>query len=113
MVVDDDLEVLKALDTMLRDTPVKAEYCGHPAAALSLLQKRKEDYDMVLTDYQMPSINGLELSAMVRRLNPQIHLVLMSGLDRSQFDWYLKNGMIDDFISKSELGSRLKDLMQD
>lgn len=112
VVVDDDLEVLKALDTMLRDTLVKAEYCGHPAAALSLLQKRKEDYDMVLTDYQMPSINGLELSAMVRRLNPQIHLVLMSGLDRSQFDWYLKNGMIDDFISKTELGSRLKELMQ-
>ena len=79
---------------------------------LSLLQKRKEDCDVILTDYQMPSINGLELSAMIRRLNPQIHLILMSGLDRSQFDWYLKNGMIDDFIPKTELGSRLPELLK-
>ena len=111
MVVDDDPKVLKALDSMLRDIPVKVEYCGHPAAALSLVQKQKNDYDMLLTDYQMPSMNGLELSAMIRRLNPQIRLVLMSGLDVSRFDWYLKNRMIDEFIPKTELGRRLKELV--
>lgn len=112
VVVDDDPKVLKALDTMLKAISVKAECYDHPAAVLSLLQKRKEDCDVILTDYQMPSINGLELSAMIRRLNPQIHLILMSGLDRSQFDWYLKNGMIDDFIPKTELGSRLPELLK-
>ncbi len=111
VVVDDDPKVLKALDSMLRDIPVKVEYCGHPAAALSLVQKRKNEYDMLLTDYQMPSMNGLELSAMIRRLNPQIRLVLMSGLDVSRFDWYLKNRMIDEFIPKTELGRRLKELV--
>lgn len=59
----------------------------------------------------MPSMNGLELSAMIRRLNPQIRLVLMSGLDVSRFDWYLKNRMIDEFIPKTELGRRLKELV--
>lgn len=111
VVVDDDPKVLKALDSMLRNIPVKVEYCGHPAAALSLVQKQKNDYDMLLTDYQMPSMNGLELSAMIRRLNPQIRLVLMSGLDVSRFDWYLKNRMIDEFIPKTELGRRLKKLV--
>lgn len=56
-------------------------------------------------------MNGLELSAMIRRLNPQIRLVLMSGLDVSRFDWYLKNRMIDEFIPKTELGRRLKELV--
>ncbi len=111
VVVDDDPKVLKALDAMLRGVSVKAECCSHPAAALALLQKRRNDYDMVLTDYQMPSVNGLELAAMVRRLNPQIRLVLMSGLDDSQFDWYLKNGMIDDFIPKTELYGRLREMV--
>ncbi len=48
---------------------------------------------------------------MIRRLNPQIRLVLMSGLDVSRFDWYLKNRMIDEFIPKTELGRRLKELV--
>lgn len=56
-------------------------------------------------------MNGLELSAMIRRLNPQIRLVLMSGLDVSRFDWYLKNRMIDEFIPKTELDRRLKELV--
>ncbi len=78
---------------------------------LSLLQKHKNEYDMILTDYQMPSVNGLELAAMVRRLNPQIYLVLMSGLEDFRFDWHLKNGIIDEFIPKTELWDKLRKLL--
>lgn len=113
IVVDDDRELLKALSAMLKESPIKAEYYDHPAAVLSLLQQGKDEVDMILTDYQMPSINGLELAAMVRRLNPQIHLVLMSGLDSGQFDWYLKNGMIDEFIPKTELAGRLMEMLEE
>ena len=112
IVVDDDRELLRALSAMLKDSSVKVECYDHPAAVLSLLQKGKENWDMILTDYQMPSVNGLELAAMVRRLNPQIHLVLMSGLDSGQFEWYLKNGMIDEFIPKTELAGRLAEILE-
>ena len=113
IVVDDDRELLKALSAMLEESSAKAECYDHPAAVLSLLQKKKDEYDMILTDYQMPSINGLELAAMVRRWNPQIYLILMSGLDSGQFDWYLKNRMIDEFIPKTELLGRLTEILED
>lgn len=111
LAVDDDPKVLKALEVMLKNSSVKAECCNHPAAVLSLLQKHKNEYDMILTDYQMPSVNGLELAAMVRRLNPQIYLVLMSGLEDFRFDWHLKNGIIDEFIPKTELWDKLRKLL--
>lgn len=112
IVVDDDKEVLKATETMLKAFSVKAEYYDHPAAVVSLLQKKKDYCDIILTDYQMPSINGLELAAMIRRLNSQIYLVLMSGLDSSQFEWYLENKVIDEFISKTDLSQNLMYLLK-
>ncbi len=112
IVVDDDREVLKAAEAMLKTFSVEVECYDHPAAVASLLQKKRDYCDIILTDYQMPSINGLELAAMVRRLNPQIYLVLMSGLDSSQFDWYLKNKVIDEFVPKTQLSRNLKDLLE-
>ena len=112
IVVDDDREVLKAAEAMLKTFSVEVECYDHPAAVASLLQKKRDYCDIILTDYQMPSINGLELAAMVRRLNPQIYLVLMSGLDSSQFDWYLKNKVIDEFVPKTRLSQNLKGLLE-
>ncbi len=48
-------------------------------------------------------MNGTELCGLVRKLNPQIRLVLMSGTEGPDFKWYLKNRFIDAFILKSDL----------
>lgn len=67
--------------------------------------------DILLTDYSMPSVNGLELAQMVRRLNPDIYVVLMSGSDNMEFEPYLKSGVIDRFIPKTELSGLLSRLL--
>lgn len=126
MVVDDDPALLKSLKAMVKSLSVPepeealpshsqkrihAEYYDHPAAVLSLLEQDKDCCDILLTDYSMPSLNGLELAQLVRRLNPHICLVLMSGSDNVQFDSYLKNGIIDGFIAKTELAEKLSGLL--
>ena len=96
---------------MLKSSSIDAEYYDHPAAVLSRIQNEKDYCDVILTDYAMPSVNGLELAEIVRRLNSQIRLILMSGSDSSQFDWYLKNAIIDDFLPKTEISEKLMDLI--
>ncbi len=107
IVVDDDTELLKALELRLKRQYRFVECCSHPAAVLAKLQNHKAYCDCILTDYDMPSMNGLEFAELVRKLDPEIRLILMSGAQQESFDWYLKNGIIDEFIVKSALAERL------
>lgn len=105
--MDDDTALLKSL----KAKGIPGEYYDHPAAALSRLQRDPDCCDMLLTDYSMPSINGLELAQMVRRLNPHIYLALMSGSDAIPFESSIANGAIDCFIAKTELSEKLSGLL--
>lgn len=107
IIVDDDTALLKSL----KAKGIPGEYYDHPAAALSRLQRDPDCCDMLLTDYSMPSINGLELAQMVRRLNPHIYLALMSGSDAIPFESSIANGAIDCFIAKTELSEKLSGLL--
>lgn len=111
IIVDDDTDMLRSVTAMLKadhsTQDIIVECHDHPAAVLSKLEKGNLDCDAVLTDYSMPSMNGLELCQIIRKQKPDIRLFLMSGVNDSQFDWYQKNQFLDAFILKSDLSKRL------
>lgn len=111
VIVDDDPEIRRALEIMLKSAPFKTECCDHPAVLLSKLQKNHNYCDVILTDYSMPSMNGLEMAEIIRKLNPSIRILLMSGSNNTNFDWYLENKFIDAFILKSDLAEKLKEFL--
>lgn len=113
VIVDDDPDILKSLSTLLKNQHFKTECYDHPAAVLSKIQNQKGYCDVILTDYSMPSMNGLEFAEIVRKLNPDIQLILMSGMEDSRFDWYLKNSFIDQFILKYDLADRLAEVLNE
>ena len=78
LVVDDDPLVAAATADMVDDL-------GHPVlTALSgaqALERIRENtsISLVITDYAMPSMNGLELATQLRRLKPDLPIVLVTG----------------------------------
>ena len=78
------------------------DFYGHPAALIDRIQKEPDAYDMVITAYRLPTMNGIELCEIIRRLNPGVRLVLMAKQGGADYEWYLNNGMIDRFILSSE-----------
>ena len=47
--------------------------------AWELIQKQVPD--IILTDINMPQLNGIQLARLVRETYPQVHLVFLTGYD--------------------------------
>lgn len=113
VIVDDDETILDSMSALLRQNGYAVECYNHPAAVISKIQNKKDYCDTILTDYSMPSMNGIELAELIRKLNPEIHLILMSGMEDVRFEWYLKNRIIDQFILKTELAEKLPEVIEE
>lgn len=80
MLVDDNEDILLMLSAMLeRLTGTFVECHNSPASALAAFAVAPEVYELVITDFDMPGMNGLELGRRLRVLAPLQKLILTSG----------------------------------
>lgn len=78
VVVDDEPAVAKSLGRLLAARGFDVRVCDGGVAALALLER--DPPDVVLSDLNMPGMNGLELLEEVRRRWPAVRRVLVSAL---------------------------------
>jgi CheY-like chemotaxis protein len=77
LLVDDNSLGLAARRSVLQELGHRVMICGTAAEALELLGKHP--FDVVVTDYKMPKMNGVEFIARLRKLHPAISVILISG----------------------------------
>ena len=78
MVVDDDPVVLKFLIDVLAPG-YHLFTANNGAEVLQQLKDFKGQVDLLLTDFEMPGLNGIELATQVTKERPEIKVLLMSG----------------------------------
>jgi signal transduction histidine kinase len=78
LFVDDDVLIAMSSIEMLQDLghDVTEAYSG--AQALALLREGA-DFDLMITDFSMPKMNGAELSAAAGKLRPELPILLATG----------------------------------
>ena len=69
LVVDDSLVWLPIAREILTAGGYQAQTCEDPREALSLLEQNPERIDLVITDLQMPGLDGIELAAELLKIN--------------------------------------------
>jgi len=105
MIVDDDPDTLSFLKTLLSTKyPSRVILTAQSGLqCLKNIEKISFSYpSIVLTDFQMSSMNGAELKDKLRRKYPGLKIVLFTALSRaiSGFDFViLKPVSIDDLFS--------------
>jgi DNA-binding NtrC family response regulator len=77
LIVDDDSTLLKFFKIHLNKFFSRVVVVESAKAALDTMKER--EIDLVLTDVRMPKIDGLELMRKIRKQNPSIPILLISG----------------------------------
>jgi PAS domain S-box-containing protein len=78
LVVDDDALILMSTVSMLDDLGHTTIEAGSGTAALDIL-KSGQAVDLLLTDYAMPGMTGLELARSAQELRPNLKILLATG----------------------------------
>src|SRR5579863_5759495 len=107
LVVDDDPEILKVVSSLLvgGGYHVLAAHSGE--AALQQSKAYKGEIHLLLSDFEMPVMNGIELATQMTLERPQIKVLLMSGFTGGML--VLNEGW--HFLAKPFIPSQLRALI--
>jgi two-component system cell cycle sensor histidine kinase/response regulator CckA len=79
LIVDDDPSVRRIVELVLKTNGFKTISASNGLEALMIYSSYRVDLDLVLTDIDMPQMNGIELAVRIRVLDPAKKILMMSG----------------------------------
>ncbi len=82
LIVEDDASIIEVLTDFFIRTGFKVRATRDGREALEILQK--ESFDLLITDYDMPQMNGVELVKVVRSKGLSLPVIGISSDDKRQ-----------------------------
>ncbi|MBI5693605.1 MAG: PAS domain S-box protein [Verrucomicrobia bacterium] len=101
LVVDDEVVVRRVCRAMLERNGWETLEAGDGPGAIEMFTARAADIQGVLLDLSMPRMNGLEVFRELRRLRPEVRVVLSSGANAApEYAEKLKTEGVAGFLHK-------------
>ena len=111
LIVDDDEIVLQTMVSEFQSLGCAAEIAHSGKEALEMLTRKHEsgkDYTLVILDWKMPDMDGIETIRRIRaEISKDIPILLTSAYDWSDIEDLAKDAGADGFISKPVFRSAL------
>ena len=79
LIVDDDPDLLRLLEDSIGLYCAECEVVRASDGYAALEHLGRQPFDLILTDYQMPGMNGLELASTVHHTSPGTPIVLVTA----------------------------------
>ncbi len=79
LYIDDDEVMLVLVERLLQRMGYRVRACNDPRAALELLRVDASAFALVISDFNMPGLSGLDVARELRQICPQLPLVISSG----------------------------------
>jgi two-component system response regulator AtoC len=77
LVIEDNEEMSSLLEDFFKEDGFKIDSLNRAADVLRLLSQHQ--FDLILTDIQMPSLTGLDILPRVRKLQPEASIIVMTA----------------------------------
>ncbi|MCU1281254.1 MAG: two component transcriptional regulator, winged helix family protein [bacterium] len=108
LVVEDDLRLGRFLERVLVEEGYSADRCGSGADAIT--QLRALAYDLVLLDWMIPDLDGLEVCRQIRRGGSTVPILMLTardqvpervlGLDAGADDYLIKPFEVEELLAR-------------
>jgi len=113
LIVEDEELLRIAVSKALRKRGFSVIEASDGSAGMDLMQKYKEDIDVILLDVTLPGRSSREILDEVRRLRPDLKVILTSAYDKNTIDVSFAGLPISHFIRKPFQLSDLASVLQD
>jgi signal transduction histidine kinase/CheY-like chemotaxis protein len=79
LYIDDDESLVFLVERLLRRRGFRVSGFADAQTALTALRASPDDIDIVVTDYNMPRLSGLNLASIVAGIRPELPVIITSG----------------------------------
>jgi len=110
LIVDDEERFRTTMGKLLTVRGLEVSTFGEGEKALNEL--REKSYDVIILDVRMPGMTGIQVMTELRKLDPFIEVIIMTGyasvdtakkiMELGAYDYLLKPYNIDDLMEKIE-----------
>lgn len=108
LVVDDDESICKNTADTLYSLGINADTTFDRENALKILEKKPDFYNIIIIDWQLPDINGIETVRRIRKkITKKIPILMISAYDWGDIEADAKKAGINNFIPKPLFRSTL------
>lgn len=108
LLVDDELDFLDLMRKRLQKRNV--DVMAVPSGEEGVRAVQEHDFDVVVLDVRMPGMNGLEVLREIKRIAPELEVIILTGhanleyvdegLALGAFDYLIKPVAFNDLLSK-------------
>ncbi|MFW5871731.1 MAG: hybrid sensor histidine kinase/response regulator [bacterium] len=116
LVVDNEVQILNVLNTFFQDEDLI--FIGSNSGEEALRFLDEIDIDVIITDYQMPEMNGSQLAQAIREKNKDVPILYMTSSKNLEYfqkdkDVYQISGLIVKPFTKEEVINTIKMTLKD
>lgn len=113
LVVDDEERLSVVIAKMLTQLGYQVSTFNHPVEALQDFSVHANVYDLVVTDFTMPELNGVELIRQMREFREDLPYLLISGYGSNMGDYDLEKEGVRRFLKKPEAIQHLPQVVRE
>ncbi len=79
LLVDDEEVLARMEEKVLKHLGYRTTMCTGSIEALETFKASQDDYDLVITDMTMPDMTGIQLAGELKKIRPDIPVIIFSG----------------------------------
>lgn len=98
--VDDETAIVETMASVLKNLGYRVTAFSESMAALTAIKTNPNDFDMLITDYSMPGLTGLEITKKLREVDINIPVILVSGYLAEDMENAARELRISEVITK-------------
>ena len=108
---EDELHLREVTQGILESFTKKQFIASDGQEGLELFEKNQNDIDLIITDVNMPNMNGLEMSKKIKEINPNIPIIVATAFSNSEYLLEAIELGIDKYVLKPINIKKLLDTM--